>query len=85
MRSAARIRAVALVTEPEVVVDERQRAALITVLRMVQQGRLTEERFANTVPPSLQPIKDRVRRIGVDELAVSPIETGGVLQSGTEK
>lgn len=71
--------------EPPVIVDERQRAALSAVLRMVQQGRLTEATFAGTVPPSLQPIRNGVVPVGVNALAVSPIEAGGVVQVGTER
>jgi hypothetical protein len=81
------VRRVAIATpaEPTVVVDERQRTALNTLLRMVHQGRLTEAAFAETVRTSLEPIRDGVVPLGVDALAVSPIEAGGVLQSGTEK
>lgn len=78
-------KAIAPVIEPAVIIDERQRAALNVVLRMVQQGRLTEAAFAATVPTSLEPIKHGVVRVGVNALAVSAIQPGGVLPIETDK
>lgn len=70
---------------PAVIVDERQRTALRALIEMVGRGQLTEEAFAQTVPPSLQPIEERVTEIAVAPLAVSPIAVDGVLQVGHEE
>lgn len=70
---------------PPVIVDERQRAALNAMVRMVAQGHLTNEAFAQTVPPSLQPIEEKVTGIAITPLVVSPIVVGGVLHVGPEE
>ncbi len=67
--------------QPVVIVDDRQRAALTVVMRMVSEGRLTEDTFKQTTPPSMQPIRDFVVPIGVKPVELSPIAVGGVLQS----
>ena len=67
--------------QPVVIVDERQRAALTLVMRMVSEGRLTEDAFKHTTPPSMQPIRDFVVPIGVKPVELSPLAVGGVLQS----
>lgn len=64
-----------------VMVDQRQRAALNAVIRMVSDGQLTESAFARTIRPLMQPIRDGVTPIGVTPLEVSPIAVGGVLPS----
>jgi hypothetical protein len=69
---------------PPVIVDRRQRAAVDQMMVMVARGRVTEENFALTVPPSLQPIRQRVGEIAVVPVEVSPIGSGGVLQVGPE-
>ena len=63
--------------QPDVVVDERQRVALISMLRLINQGQLTEESFKTTTPPPTE--------IGVEPVAVSPIVVGGVLPSEGER
>ena len=62
---------------PEVLVDQRQRAALVALLRMASDGRVTEDSFKSTTPPPLE--------IGVDPVAVSPIVVGGVLPFETDR
>jgi hypothetical protein len=69
---------------PPVVVDRRQRTALDQMMRMIAQGQLTEEAFAHTLRLSTEPIEDRVIGISVQPLEVSPMNAGGVLQSGVE-
>lgn len=64
---------------PEVLVDRRQRAALTTWLRMVEQGRLSGDSFAATVPISLEPIADLLGDITVAPVTVSALPPGGVL------
>ena len=81
-RPTPRTRAEAL---PQVIVDRRQHAALQSVLAMVEQGALTAEAFAGTIPSSLLPITQDVRPIEVPAVEVSPIPVGGVLQAGPEK
>ena len=66
---------------PVVMVDQRHRAALTAVMRMVSEGRLTEDAFAQTTRPSMQPIRDQVAPIGVTPVQLSPIAVGGVMQS----
>jgi hypothetical protein len=66
-----------------VIVDARQRAALATMFRMVAQGRLTEEAFAQTMPQSTRPIREQVSPVGIAPVEVSPIAVGGVLRTGT--
>ena len=62
---------------PEVIVDERQKVALFSLLRLINQGQLTEESFKSTTPPPTE--------IGVEPVAVSPIVVGGVLPGETER
>lgn len=62
---------------PEVIVDQRQRAALVSMLRLINQGQLTEDSFKTTTPVPAE--------IGVEPVAVSPIVVGGVLPSETER
>ena len=47
-------------------------------MRMVNEGRLTEEAFKLTTPPPAD-IEEQVKTIAVDPVAVSPIVVGGVL------
>ena len=58
---------------PEVIVDQHQRAALVSMLRLINQGQLTEASFKNTTPAPAE--------IGVEPVAVSPIVVVGVLPS----
>ena len=69
---------------PLVIVDRGQRAAVDRMMVMVAQGRVTEENFALTPPPALQPITDRMEEIAVVPVAVSPIGSSGVLLVGPE-
>jgi hypothetical protein len=81
-RASHLVRSVASFSDlPVVIVDERQRAALNVVLRLVQEGRLTEEAFKQTTPSSLQPIRNQVLPIGVRPVELNAIGDGGVLQS----
>ena len=61
----------------EVIVDQRQRAALLTLLRMTGDGRLTEDSFKNTTPAPAE--------LGVAPVAVSPIVVGGVLLGESDR
>ena len=61
----------------EVIVDQRQRAALLSMIRMINDGHLTGESFKDTRQPPVE--------IGVEPLAVSPIVVGGVLPSEGER
>ena len=61
----------------EVIVDERQRAALVSLMRMITDGQLTGDSFRNTTSSPAD--------IGVEPLAVSPIVIGGVLPSEGER
>lgn len=60
------------VAKSAVVVDPRQHAALLVLMRMAGEGRLTEDAFKHTTPPPGE--------IGVQPMSVSPIPVGGVLQ-----
>ena len=62
---------------PEVLVDQRQRAALVSMLRLINQGQVTEDSFKTTTPAPAE--------IGVDPVAVSPIVVGGVLPSESDR
>ena len=66
---------------PEVLVDGRQRAALSTLLRMMERGSLTAESFAATVPVSLEPIADHLGEITIAPVVVSAMAPGGVLHN----
>ena len=62
----------------EVMVDGRQREALLSFVRLANSGALTDEAFMlTTAPPAT--IEDQVKTIAVEPLAVSPIPAGGVL------
>ena len=65
---------------PPVIVDERQRAALATLIRIIRDGQLTSDSFALTTPVSLEGIRDQVKPVQVGPLTVSPIPADGVLQ-----
>jgi len=68
----------------EVLIDPRQREALLSLMRLVDQGGLTEESFKRTTePPAV--IEAQVKEIAVDPLVVSPIAPGGVLPSELER
>ena len=67
-----------------VLIDARQRAALLTFMRLANQGGLTDESFKlTTQPPAV--IEEQVKLIAVDPVAVSPIPPGGVLPSELER
>ena len=67
-----------------VLIDPRQREALVSFVRLANQGALTEESFKlTTQPPAV--IAEQVKVIAVDPLAVSPIAPGGVLPSELER
>ena len=68
---------------PAILVDERQRTALAAMVRMIRDGRLTEDTLAATGRTSLQPIREQVTPVGVKPVELSPIAVGGVQQ--TEK
>jgi len=70
---------------PVVIVDQRQRAALVLFLRMAQQGTLPEETLAQTVPSPNSPMEEQILPIAVEPVAVSPIPVGGVLPSEIER
>jgi len=74
-RPAGRVR-----VGPGVLVDQRQRAALVTLIQMIDNGRLSEASFANTHPTSLEPIRNGVTALEVMPMTVSPIGRDGVLQ-----
>jgi hypothetical protein len=62
---------------PDVLVDQRQRAALVSMLRLINQGQLTEDSFKTTTPAPAE--------IGVEPVALSPIVVGGVLPSESDR
>lgn len=68
----------------EVIVDQRQRAALEAWMRMAAAGQLTEDAFA-TSTPSPAHVGEQLVAIDVAPVAVSPIAVGGVLPFGTER
>ncbi len=70
---------------PVVIVDDRQRAALATLFRMMDQGRVSGDSFAATIPVSLDPIVDQVGAITVAPVVVSAIAPGGVLPNNSER
>ena len=66
------------VPNAEVIVDARQRDALLSFVRLANSGALTDEAFMlTTTPPAA--IEDQVKTIAVEPVAVSPIPAGGVL------
>jgi hypothetical protein len=69
---------------PAVVVDERQRRALYGLMQLVANGRLPEDAFAENGGASLVPLANGVVEIAVLPMQVSPIDVGGVMQSGTK-
>jgi hypothetical protein len=75
-------RAAARAQEPDlpvVIVDGRQRAALSTLFTMMDQGWVSGDSFAATVPVSMEPIADQVGAITVAPVVVNAIPPGGVL------
>lgn len=70
---------------PLVIIDDRQRAAMATLFRMMEQGRVSNDSFAATVPVSLDPIVDQVGAITVAPVVVSAIQPGGVLPNNSER
>ena len=72
------------VNDPEVIVDARQRAALLSFIEMARRGEVSAETFAKTIPPPAT-IADQVKTIAVEELAVSPLVAGGVLLFEVER
>ena len=70
---------------PAVLVDGRHRAALATLFRMMDQGRVSGDLFKATVPVSLDPIADQLGEIVVAPLVVSAIPPGGVLHNDNER
>lgn len=83
--ASARVRISPPTAVSEVIVDGRQRSALQTMMQMVSRGDLTGEAFEQTVPQSMQPIRERVAGIVVVPVGVSPIAIGGVLQGAEPK
>ncbi len=65
----------------DVIVDGRQRAALSTLFWMMEQGRVSGDSFAATVPVSLEPIADHMGEITVAPVVVSAMPPGGVLHN----
>ena len=56
--------------EPEVIVDAHQREALQALMRMINQGQLTQEAFKKTTPPPVRHRRgghDHRRRSGLSE------------------
>ena len=70
---------------PVVIVDGRQREALSTLFRMMDQGRVSGDSFAATIPVSMAPIAEQVGAIVVAPVFVSAIPPGGVLPSEPER
>lgn len=70
---------------PVVIVDDRQRAAMTTLFRMMDQGRVSSDSFAATIPVSLDPIVDQVGAITVAPVVVNAIAPGGVLPNNSER
>ena len=70
---------------PEVIVDRRQQAALSTLFRMMEQGRVSGNSFATTVPVSLEPIVDHIGDITVSPVVVSAMPPRGVLPGSNER
>ena len=66
---------------PQVIVDQRQLAALSMLIRIIRDGKLTDESFAQTTPVNLEAIREQVTPVHVGPMTVSPIPVGGVLQS----
>jgi hypothetical protein len=73
------------VTSSSVVVDQNQRAALRTLVGMIDQGRLTAEAFVLTTPQSTDAIADQVVPITIPPVPVSTITPGGVLHNDTQR
>ena len=70
---------------PEIIVDGRQRAALTTLFRMMDQGRVSGDSFAATIPVSIEPIVEQMGAIIVPPVVVSAMPPGGVLQNNYER
>jgi len=84
-RTPARVVVPQREAEVVVMVDERQRAALAMLMRLVGDGRLTDEAFAQTTPQSMGAIREQVFPVNVAPVVVSPIAVGGVLWVGAER
>jgi hypothetical protein len=63
---------------PEVIVDQRQRAALLSFMRTIEDGRLPDDAFKHTTAAPVTVAED-VFEIFPLPVAVSPIVVGGVL------
>jgi hypothetical protein len=68
----------------EVIVDPRQRAALLAFIDMVNGAEITSAAFATTTAAPDE-IEEQVVTIAVYDVAVSPILPGGVLPAETVK
>jgi hypothetical protein len=68
------------VPDPPVMIDERQRAALAALVRIIRDGKLTDQSFAQTTPMSLDAIGEQIAPVRVSPVTVSPIAVDGVLQ-----
>jgi hypothetical protein len=66
---------------PTVIVDQRQRLALATLVRIIRAGKLTDESFAQTTPVNLEAIREQVKPVQIGPVTVSPIAVDGVLPS----
>lgn len=66
---------------PVVIVDGRQREALSTLFRMMDQGRVSGDSFVTTVPVSLEPIVDQMGDITVAPVVVSAMPPRVVLHN----
>jgi hypothetical protein len=69
---------------PDVLVDPRQRDALLSFMRLLNRGQLTDDAFKLTTPPPIE-VADQVTTIAIQPLVVSPILVGGVLQPELER
>jgi len=84
-RESARAVAPPRYRAPVVIVDDRQRAALSGLMRLVAEGKLTGQAFAHTTPQSMGAIREQVIPLSVTPVEVNPIPVGGVSQSGAER
>ena len=82
LRRASRVPNTAPSTE--VIVDPRQREALLAFVHLANRGELTDESFTLTTP-SPAGIEEQVKMIAVDPVAVSPITARGVLPLELER
>ena len=65
----------------EVIVDARQRDALSTLFKMMNQGRVSGDSFAATIPVSIEPIAEQMGVITVAPVVLSAMPAGGVLHN----